>query len=214
MAKIRYSWYNSLRNEGHFMTKLSQEQLNNLSKEELVAETLKLQDQYIDLSQKVDFLTEQIMLMNQRQFGRKTEKNSVPDGQLNLFEFFNEVESLSKPSLPEPDIESVVVKSHSRKVKGKREEDLKDLPVRIINHTLSEEELKIKFPNGYKELPNEIYKRLCVIPATFIVDEHHVHVYASLDNDGTIIKAQRSKDLLRNSIATLSSTVHFIFQYI
>ena len=30
------------------MTKLSQEQLNNLSKEELVAETLKLQDQYID----------------------------------------------------------------------------------------------------------------------------------------------------------------------
>ena len=80
MAKIRYSWYNSLRNEGHFMTKLSQEQLNNLSKEELVAETLKLQDQYIDLSQKVDFLTEQIMLMNQRQFGRKTEKNSVPDG--------------------------------------------------------------------------------------------------------------------------------------
>lgn len=89
------------------MTKLSQEQLNNLSKEELVAETLKLQDQYIDLSQKVDFLTEQIMLMNQRQFGRKTEKNSVSDGQLNLFEFFNEVESLSKPSLPEPDIESV-----------------------------------------------------------------------------------------------------------
>ena len=70
------------------MTKLSQEQLNNLSKEELVAETLKLQDQYIDLSQKVDFLTEQIMLMNQRQFGRKTEKNSVLDGQLNLFEFF------------------------------------------------------------------------------------------------------------------------------
>lgn len=99
--------------------------------------------------------------MNQRQFGRKTEKNSVPDGQLNLFEFFNEVESLSKLSLPEPDIESVVVKSHSRKVKGKREE-----------------ELKIKFPNGYKELPNEIYKRICVIPATFIVDEHHVHVYA------------------------------------
>ena len=50
------------------MTKLSQEQLNNLSKEELVPETLKLQDQYIDLSQKVDFLTEQIILMNQHQF--------------------------------------------------------------------------------------------------------------------------------------------------
>ena len=42
MAKIRYSWYNSLRNEGHFMTKLSEEQLNNLSKEELVAQAMEL----------------------------------------------------------------------------------------------------------------------------------------------------------------------------
>ena len=123
---------------------------------------------------------------------------------MNLFEFFNEVEALAKPSLPEPSINSIPVKSHSRKQRGKREEDLKDLPIRIIEHTLSDEELKETFPNGCKELPDEIYKRLCVIPATFIVDEHHVHVYASLDNDGTIIKAPRSVDLLRNSIATPS----------
>ena len=56
------------------MTKLSEEQLNNLSKEELVAQAMELQDQYIKLSQRVDDLTEQVMLMNQRQFGRKTEK--------------------------------------------------------------------------------------------------------------------------------------------
>ena len=123
---------------------------------------------------------------------------------MNLFDFFNEVEALAKPSLPEPSINSIPVKSHSRKQRGNREEDLKDLPIRIIEHTLSDEELKETFPNGYKELPDEIYKRLCVIPATFIVDEHHVHVYASLDNDGTIIKAPRSVDLLRNSIATPS----------
>ena len=139
------------------MTKLSEEQLNNLSKEELVAQAMELQDQYINLSQRVDYLTEQVMLMNQRQFGRKTEKNisSVPDGQMNLFEFFNEVEALAKPSLPEPSINSIPVKSHSRKQRGKREEDLKDLPIRIIEHTLSDEELKETFPNGYKELPDE-----------------------------------------------------------
>ena len=56
------------------MTKLSEEQLNNLSKEELVAQAMELQDQYINLSQRVDYLTEQVMLMNQRQFGIKTEK--------------------------------------------------------------------------------------------------------------------------------------------
>ena len=139
------------------MTKLSEEQLNNLSKEELVAQAMELQDQYLNLSQRVDYLTEQVMLMNQRQFGRKTEKNisSVPDGQMNLFQFFNEVEALAKPSLPEPSINSIPVKSHSRKQRGKREEDLKDLPIRIIKHTLSDEELKETFPNGYKELPDE-----------------------------------------------------------
>lgn len=48
----------------------------------------------------------------------------------------------------------------------------------------------------------EIYKRLHIIPEAFIVDEHHVHVYASKSNDGTILKAPRPKDLFRNSIAT------------
>lgn len=33
------------------------------------------------------------------------------------------------------------------------------------------------------------------------MDEHHVHVYASKSNDGTILKAPRPKDLFRNSIA-------------
>ena len=48
----------------------------------------------------------------------------------------------------------------------------------------------------------EVYKRLLIIPETFIVDEHHVHVYASKSNDGTVLKAPRPKDLFRNSIAT------------
>lgn len=34
------------------------------------------------------------------------------------------------------------------------------------------------------------------------MDEHHIHVYASKNNDGTILKAPRPKDLFRNSIAT------------
>lgn len=34
------------------------------------------------------------------------------------------------------------------------------------------------------------------------MDEHHVHVYASKNNDGTTLKAPRPKDLFRNSIAT------------
>lgn len=48
----------------------------------------------------------------------------------------------------------------------------------------------------------EVYKRLYIIPETFIVDEHHVHLYASKKNTGVIKRADRPKDLFRNSIAT------------
>ena len=76
------------------------------------------------------------------------------------------------------------------------------LPTRIFEHKLSDEELAEKFPDGYKELPVEIHKHLHIIPESFIVDEHHIHVYASKSNDGTIIRAEHPIDLFRNSIAT------------
>ena len=53
-------------------------------------------------------------------------------------------------------------------------------------------------------MPIEIYKRLSIIPQTFLVDEHHVHVYASKGNTGTIVRADRPVSLFRNSIATPS----------
>lgn len=160
----------------------------------------------------IELLTEQIRLMNQRHFGRKTEANlSEMDGQLTLFDSFNEVEGFQKPDATEPTVEEVTISSYRRsKTKGKRDADLNGLPARIFEHRLSEEELAEKFPDGYKELPPEIYKRLHIIPETFIVDEHHVHVYASRSNDGTIIKAQRPADLFRNSIATASLVASII----
>lgn len=105
----------------------------------------------------------------------------------------------------------VTISSYRRsKSKGKRDADLDGLPARIFEHRLSDEELAETFPNGYKELPSEIYKRLHIIPETFIVDEHHVHVYASKNNDGTIVKAGRPADLFRNSIATPSLVASMI----
>ena len=196
------------------MIQLSDEQLNNLGKEALVVIISSLQDQLLalqsqldhaiaqlsDNNRQIELLTEQIRLMNQRFFGRKSESAvSEVDGQLSLFDSFNEVEYLKQDSLKEPEI---TASYHRKKAVGKRESDLSGLPARIIEHTLSDEELAVKFPDGYKDLPEEVYKRLHIIPETFIVDEHHVHVYASKSNDGTILKAPRPKDLFRNSIAT------------
>lgn len=202
------------------MSRLSEEQLNTFSKEALIVLFSSLQDQLASVQEQLDaansrladnnrqieLLIEQIRIMNQRHFGRKSESNlDTNDGQITIFDFFNEAELLIKDDLKEPEIEEVVISSYKRsKTKGKREADLKGLPARIIEHKLSEEELAVLFPEGYKELPEEIYKRLYVIPETFMVDEHHVHVYASKKNNGVIKKAHRPADLFRNSIATPS----------
>lgn len=208
------------------MIHLSDEQLYNLDKDALVIIVSALQDQLQSMSKQLDsanaqlsdtnrqieLLTEQIRIMNQRQFGRKSESSlNETDGQLSMFDSFNEAEGTQDPSAPEPVIEEITISSYRRsKSKGKRDADLDGLPARIIEHKLSDEELAEKFPNGYKELPVEIYKRLHIIPETFIVDEHHVHIYASKDNDGTIIKAERPVDLFRNSIATPSLVASII----
>ena len=200
------------------MLELSEEQLNNLNKDALVIIASSLQDQLRSMAQQlenanarlddnnrqIELLTEQIRIMNQRHLGKKAESGlSDMEGQLTLFDSFNEVEGFQKKDLPEPTIEEVTISSYRRsKAKGKREADLDGLPARIFEHKLSDEELAEKFPDGYKELPVEIHKRLHIIPETFIVDEHHVHVYASKSNDGTIIRAKRPVDLFRNSIAT------------
>ena len=128
----------------------------------------------------------------------------VIDGQMSLF--FNEPEAAAgepDTQAEEPEFEEVVIRRKKKK-KGKREEDLKDIQVTVIQHEISEDELKAAFPDGkYKRLPDEVYKRLEFHLATFEVKEHHVAVYAGTDNE-TIVKAGRPKDLLRGSIVTPS----------
>ena len=197
---------------------LSIEKLDTLNKDALLIVIAALQSQLdslksqldtanstlADNNRQIELLTEQIRIMNQRQFGRKAESglNGI-DGQLSLFDAFNEAEYLKDSYASEPEITEVIISSYKRsKTKGKRDVDLDGLPARILDHELSKEDLAERFPEGYKELPVEIYKRLLIIPETFIVDEHHVHVYASKKNSGVIVRAPRPVDLFRNSIAT------------
>lgn len=63
--------------------------------------------------------------MNQRHFGRKSEANlSEIDGQISLFDSFNEVEYLNQNFAKEPEIEEIVISFLSsfqdRKENGKQ----------------------------------------------------------------------------------------------
>lgn len=181
---------------------LTDEQLNRMDKHVLITIIKGLQLQLNTITSQLEFLTEQIALMNQRSFDRKTEQADQMH-QLSLFEVFNEAEFFYDDS-EDPEVSEIVIPSYTRKQKTLCEENLKGIPVRIYEHQLKKEELEKPFPNGYKELTPVIYKRLSIIPQTFLVDEHRVHQYTSMDNDGRIVKTRRSPDLFRNSIATPS----------
>ncbi|MDE6969348.1 MAG: IS66 family transposase [Eubacterium sp.] len=180
------------------------DELNNASREDLVGIVLSLQGSIARMMENQELIMEQISLLRQQRFGRHSEKMDVIDGQISLF--FNEPEAdAAQPGsgAQEPELEEVVIRRKKRK-KGKREDDLKDIPVTVVEHTMSEDEPEAAFPDGkYKRLPDEVYKRLELHPASFEVKEHHVAVYAGMDNE-TIIKAEHPKDLLRGSIATPS----------
>lgn len=154
------------------------------------------------VNQNMNLILEQLNIAKHKQFGRSSEK-MVYDGQLEMC--FNEAEvTIAGKFVVEPELEEVCPKPYKRrKSKGKRDEDLKDLPVTVINHELSEEELKERLGDMWKRLPDEVYKRLVFRPAKFEVEEHHVAVYAGKDNQ-TIIRGRRPADLLRNSIVTPS----------
>ena len=66
-----------------------------------------LQAQLNAISSQPDFLTEQIALMNQRSFGRKTGQLDEMH-QMTLFEVFNEPEVLSDDS-KEPEISEIII---------------------------------------------------------------------------------------------------------
>lgn len=163
---------------------------------------LSMQDQLSQLNADMERLIEQIADANNKRYGRSSEKLDVIAGQLELELIFNEAEALTETLYVVEPAEEDVIQVRRRKRKGKREEDLKDLPVEVVPHTLSEEKLRELFgDNGWKQLPDEVYKRVRVQPAVYTVEEHHVAVYAGRDNQ-TIVKADRPKDLLRNSILT------------
>ena len=193
--------------------KFTEEQLNTLDKSFIVNLFLQLQDQndklsgeIQELNKKMEVLIEQITLANKNRFGRASEK-MMDTSQICFMEvdgtivFFNEAEAVSELDAEEPDtLESKLVRKP--KAVGKKDADIKGLPVNVINHYMTEEELAEEFgENGWKQLPDAISKRYRFIPAKVEIDEHHVGVYAS-KKDGHILKADHPKALLHGSLVS------------
>ena len=173
------------------MKKYTVEELKQLNKEELTALVMQFQTQ-------LSLFEERIAEMEARLFGRKTEKLETLSEQA-----FNEAEVESDDEAEEPS-EEKVVRVRTKRPKGKLDKDLKDIPVRQEVHELSDGKLTEIFgENGWKRLPDEVYRKLEYHPATREVVEHHIAVYASKTED-LIKKAPRPSELLAHSLATPS----------
>ena len=89
------------------MKQLSSSELNNMSKEDLAAMVLQMQQIQLQMQQQIHTLNEKIAIMNARYFGRSTEKLETLPGQMNIF---NETEVAAAEAIAEPAIEQVVVR--------------------------------------------------------------------------------------------------------
>jgi len=187
----------------------TREQLNRVDKDVLITMILSMAQQLAEqteliklLKLEVESLSEKLSLSNTRQFAPSTEAG-LTEEQLSIYDMgFNEAEALTEGPVPEEaEMEEVV--SYKRKKKaGKRNEDLEGFPVEEIIHPIEEDRLAQLFPDGYTNLPDEVYRKLEMIPSTFKVIEHHLKVYKG--KDGRIIRADHPKEMIDNSIATPS----------
>ena len=195
--------------------KFTEEQLNTFDKSLLIQLLVDQQEQVENLTkelhetnEKMQLILEQLTLANKKRFGTSSEKMEI-ENQICFYEkdgticFFNESEAVCDFSAEEPDdLETRPAKKKKRS--GKKEEDISGLPVNVINHYMSEDELTAEFgENGWKQLPDMVTKHYHFTPAKVEVDEHHVGVYAS-KSDGHMVKADHPKALLHGSLVSSS----------
>ena len=195
--------------------KYTEEQLNSVDKSFLIQLLLQQQEQLEAITkdlhasnEKMQLLMEQVILGKQKRFGRSSEKME-DTSQICFCEvdgtivFFNEAEAVCDLNAAEPeDLELKLPKQPKRK--GKKEADLSGLPVRRIDHYLSEEELEAEFGvKGWKQLPDAISRKYYFVPAKVEVEEHHIGVYAS-KTDEHMVKADHPKALLHGSLVSPS----------
>lgn len=66
--------------------------------------------------------------------------------------------------------------------------DLSGIKTTVESHYLEENTLMERFPKGWHQLEDEVYKELKRIPASYEVVEHHIGVYAGNGENSKIIR--------------------------
>ena len=188
--------------------KYTEEKLNSFDKETLIQLFLSQQEQLENIDHNLQLVLEQMADLKRHRFGRSSERHETGE-QISFMQvdgkivFFNESEAVAAEDEVGGDSEAVPRRKPKRK-QGKREEDLDGLPVVVVEHSMTGEDPPALFgEEGFKQLPDEVYRRYAFTPAKIEVEEHHVKVYAGKKTD-EIVRAPHPKSLLRGSLVSPS----------
>ena len=195
----------------------TEEQLNNMSRENLIELMQIMQEQNRKIETKLQrmeekqkelefmnaMLSDRLALTQRRRFGASSEKYADGYEQLNLF---NEAEANADGDAADPSNEEIVVPSHKRKKRtGRKEEDLSGFEVteRIEYKLTGEDRYCPDCGRKYKVVTKETVKRLKFVPARFEVEEEISYVY-SCPECGAMKRMEKVPALIKGSIATPS----------
>lgn len=179
---------------------------------QLEAENAKLKARIQELETLNKWYAEQLRLSRQKQFGVSSEKSQRDDlAQLNLF---NEAEAERQPFVDEPDTQTITY----QRPKGKRGENIKHLPVEVIEYTLPAEERACpQCGEDLHVMSKEVRKELTIIPARVKVIEHVSLVYSCRNCEKTnietpVITADAPKALLPKSMVSAELLAYIMSQ--
>ena len=168
-----------------------------------------------NLQDQVSNLTEMVVLLRKEKFGPSSEKTEKPsEEQLSLF---NEAELEADASVPEP-IEKDVHGYKRRVAKTKREEVIKDLPVREVLCSMpDEDQFCDRCGHGLRPIGKEtVHEELEYIPAKLQIVRYVRLSYecpACKHTDHPFIKkALTPTSLMNHSLASPSSVANVMYQ--
>lgn len=182
------------------MNEVTLTQINDLEESKKIA---------LELFQEVKILKEQVKFLQDKLFGRKSEKTPKDDGQMSLFD------------MPEPEStfagepEDVTIPEHTRKKPGRKPLP-EDLPRVEIVHELSEDELKCGCGHLKTIIGEEVSEQLDYIPAKVQVIRHIRYKYACKNCEGaedeapTVSIARMPDQIIPKSIATPGLLAHIL----
>ena len=171
-----------------------------------------LQTENAELTQKVNWLMEQMRLSRQKKFGFSSEKS-----QYDALDLFNEAEVMSEEKLPEPEL-TEIQKHYRQKVKQSLDRLPADLPVEVIEHKLPKnQEACPACGNKLHVMGKEIRRELKLIPAQAVIVEHIDYVYACRECEANalsvpIVKAPIDSPVIKGSFASAEAVAHIMTQ--